>query len=86
MINSLPGYKATYTPPRRKNVDVVRDLPAGSIFKWPGNNTTLYVRREGEELGSVIDAVRGERHYVSSFNHSDSTPIVVIYNPEEGSE
>lgn len=80
MVNAMPGYEVTYTPPRKKNVDVVRDLPVGAIFKWP-NTEGFYVRQSGEELGSVV-ASSGHRHYVTSFDHSDHNPIEVVYNPD----
>jgi hypothetical protein len=84
MINALPGYTATYTPPRRKNVDVVRDLPAGSVFKWDDMKPDqgFYIRQRGDR---VTDSDNWP-YTVDNFNHGEDGAIVVIYNPEEDSE
>lgn len=83
-LKDHPGLTISYEAPKRKNVDVVRDLPAGSTFRWDDMKPShgFYIRQAGDR---VIDTT-GHLYGVKDFNHSEDGAIVVIYNPEDDSE
>lgn len=79
----VPGFKASYEPPRPKNVDVVRQLPVGSVFRWSDTDDGYAYIKATQDEYPTTDPMMRDVFSLKHFDHGDGQyHIEVIYRPE----